>query len=156
MVFLQFKTMENTSLFNPKPWELRSEMRRKRDRELLHCYRSMLRQMLDNGEFIDRGELVRRIIRKSRPCFYVSFFRAYRMVGKILHSGRIDVKNPESAAMWLDLAQKVRETMAENPHLIYRDALVRTLCDKRANRFYLSEDYVYKILYKVIKENKTL
>ena len=135
-------------------YEMRSSLCRERDKELMSCYRRIIAEMFSEKGEISRKEIVRRVIYRSRPKFYVSFFTAYKVVGKYLHSGELRIKNAETRAMWKDLAGKVVETRRANPEINYCDALAITLGTRRADRFYLSEEYVSKLLYHVVKENR--
>ena len=120
-----------------------------RNKELVASFKKILKEEFAKNEALNRRRVVQRVIHESRPRFYVSYNRAY----KVLTSARIHGFNSHRLSlrqqMWRELLMLVETEMQEHPFLNFGHALARVLAEKRASRFYLSPEYCYKYLYNI-------
>lgn len=105
------------------------------------------------GMFV-RREAIRQAIHAGRPQYYLSYNRTYTVMLHYVKHGDVPIKSAEQRAMWLEIAKSVTEQMAKRPYLSLPQAIARTLSTARASRFFISEAYAYKLLYRIVRENK--
>lgn len=134
----------------------RTQMRRMRDREFLQQYREEVNRMLAHGEPLVRRTAVNRALQNGKPLFYLSFTRAYNVMLIYKATGDVPLKEGALREMWLEIARNLDETMLANDRLTMPQALARVLATAHASRFFISETYAYKLLYRIVKENRAL
>lgn len=134
---------------NPK-----AQMRHLRDREFLEAYRQTASEMMSGKEPFVRRKAIRQALKRGRPMYYLSYNRTYTVMLHYLATGDVPIKALQQRAMWLEIAQKVCNEQAINPTLTLPQAIARTLATARASRFFISEEYAYKLLYRIIRERR--
>ena len=72
-----------------------------------------------------------------------------------LAHGDVPLKAREQRAMWLEIASVVMQQMEKRPYLSLPQAIARTLATAHASRFFISEAYAYKLLYRIMRERRT-
>lgn len=122
-----------------------------RDSELTSAYKKFLKEEFLRGDKISRHRVIERTIHESRPHFHVSYEHAYKVLTTIRNHGTSkSFKLALHQQMWHELLSLVEEEMTARPYLSLGHALSRVLAEKRASRFYLSHNYCYKYLYKIV------
>lgn len=134
---------------NPK-----AQMRHLRDKEFLEAYRQTASEMMSGKEPFVRRKAIRQALKRGRPMYYLSYNRTYTVMLHYLATGDVPIKAIQQRAMWLEIAQKVCNEQAINPTLTLPQAIARTLATARASRFFISEEYAYKLLYRIIRERR--
>ncbi len=122
---------------------------RMRDAELLRDYREKLAEAMKTGGEINRQEIVRAVILGCRPRYYLNFDQAYNVMSEIKTHGLPCRKLTLKQQMWMEIYGKVKQLIEQHPNLAVHAALARVLLNERASRYFISEDYAYKRLYRV-------
>ncbi len=123
-----------------------------RNKELLRDYREKLHEAFESDKPLNRKEIVRLVLLEGKPHYYVCFDHAYNIMMKLNTTGKVSKKTMLKQQMWKEIHEKVRKTMADNPGLAMHNALARVLVNERASRYYISEVYAYRYLYKLCHE----
>ncbi len=129
-------------------------MRKMRDEEFLRVYRDVVKEMMHQPGMFVRREAIRRAIKAGRPQYYLSYNRTYTVMLHYVKHGEVPLKSPEQRAMWLEIANAVMRQMEKRRYLSLPQAVARTLATARASRFFISEAYAYKLLYRIMNEKK--
>lgn len=132
----------------------KSQMRRLRDREFLEAYRQVASEMMSGKEPFVRRTAIRRAIERGKPLYYLSYNRTYTVMLHYFATGDVPLKAIEQRAMWLEIAQKVKAVMTEHPAISLPQAIARVLASAHASRFFISEAYAYKLLYRIMRERR--
>lgn len=130
------------------------QLRMMRDKEFLDVYRKVADAMMQSNEPFVRREAIRRTLAAGRPLFYLSYNRAYTVVLHHAAHGDVPLKAQEQRGMWLELCAAVTAMRALHPDFTLPQALARTLATAHASRFYLSEAYASKLLYRIVRDRR--
>ncbi len=122
---------------------------RMRDAELLRDYREKIAEAMKSGGEINRHKIVRDVLHSGRPHYYVSFDQAYNVMSEINTHGLPSRKLTLKQQMWMEIYDKMQQLRERHPNLAIHAALARVLLSERASRYFISEDYAYKHLYRV-------
>jgi len=132
----------------------KAQMRRLRDREFLETYRQVAHEMMNGKEPFIRRLAIRRTIERGKPLYYLSYNRTYTVMLHYFANGEVPLKARQQRAMWEEIVYQVKHTMEEHPSLTLPQAIARTLATAHASRFFISEAYAYKLLYRIMRERK--
>lgn len=124
-----------------------------RNKELLRDYREKLHEAFESDKPLNRKEIVRLVLLEGKPHYYVCFDHAYNIMMKLNTTGKVSKKTLLKQQMWKEIHEKVKKMMSDNPGLAMHNALARVLVTERASRYYISEVYAYRYLYKLCHEN---
>lgn len=144
---------KNTLIFE-KMENAKTHMRHLRDREFLAVYRQVAQEMMQGKEPFVRREAIRRTLERGKPLYYLSYNRTYTVMLHYMSTGDVPLKARQQRAMWLEIGAAVKREMAEHPELTMPQAIARVLATAHASRFYLSEAYAYKLLYRIVHERR--
>ena len=133
----------------------KSQMRQLRDKEFLEAYRKVAAEMLQSKCPFVRREAIKRAIWSGRPLYYLSYNRTYTVMLHYMAHGDVPLKAREQRAMWLEIASVVMDQLQKRPYLSLPQAIARTLATAHASRFFISEAYAYKLLYRIMRERKS-
>lgn len=133
----------------------KTQMRQLRDKEFLEVYRQVADEMLQSPKPFVRREAIRRAIAAGRPLYYLSYNRTYTVMLHYMAHGDVPLKAREQRAMWLEIASVVMQQMEKRPYLSLPQAIARTLASAHASRFFISEAYAYKLLYRIMRERRS-
>ena len=133
----------------------KSQMRQLRDKEFLEAYRKVAAEMLQSKRPFVRREAIKRAIWSGRPLYYLSYNRTYTVMLHYMTHGDVPLKAREQRAMWLEIASVVTQQLQKRPYLSLPQAIARTLATAHASRFFISEAYAYKLLYRIMRERKS-
>lgn len=125
------------------------KMTRMRDEELLRDYREKLNKAMNSGEEINRHKIIKDVLYNCHPRYYLNFDQAYNVMSQIKNHGLPSRKLSLKQKMWLEIYDKVQKLITKHPDLAVHAALARVLLTERASRYFISEEYAYKYLYRV-------
>ncbi|MGN0214072.1 MAG: hypothetical protein ACI4AH_04600 [Muribaculaceae bacterium] len=132
----------------------KTHMRHLRDKEFLEVYRQVAHEMMQDKEPFVRREAIRRTIERGKPLYYLSYNRTYTVMLRYMSTGDVPLKAHEQRAMWLEIGAAVKHEMAEHPSLTLPQAIARVLATAHASKFFISEAYAYKLLYRIMRERR--
>lgn len=128
--------------------------RRARDKEFVETYNAALAKLVNTNLSNPRRAAVKWTVFNGAPHYHVSYERAYKVVCHILRHNASPVKPSLQTAMWMEIAQRVKELMAGST-LSVAQALELVLTHCRASRFFISEHYAYaNLLPRARKERR--
>jgi|GEM_PF-329961 hypothetical protein len=128
--------------------------RQLRDEEFMKLYHETLNFLIDQGVKNARHEAIKFTIHHSHPRYNVSFDRAYPVVCNLLRQNKWIVAGALRRAMWEDIAGHVKALMASGDISIAK-ALEHVLLNCRASRFYISEAYAWRNVYRAANEHRS-
>lgn len=125
-----------------------------RNRAFVRRALAILSDHIRRRECITRKELIEKTLASRPPCYFVEFEHAVRVVGYLLDNpGRCGTN--ASAAMWEELATKVR-ALVEGPRKLRRTkALSFVLNFDRPSRYFLTFRQASRILGRLVGERRS-
>lgn len=127
--------------------------RQLRDEEFLALFHEAYNFLLEQGVKDARRQAIKFTIHQGHPHYNVSFDRAYPVICNLITRNKWLVTGALRREMWLDIATHVKALISRQDISIAK-ALDFVLLNCRASRFYISEAYACRNVYRASKEHK--
>ncbi len=127
--------------------------RQLRDEEFLTLYHEAHNFLIEQGVKDARRQAIKFTIYHGHPRYNVSFDRAYPVICALIAQDKWLVAGALRREMWLDIASHVKAIINQQDISIAK-ALDFVLLNCRASRFYISEAYAWRNVYRAAKEHR--
>ena len=133
----------------------KTRARQERDKELTRMFNDVLGEMMSAGVNNPWLSALRFTLEHGAPRYHVSFERAYRVVCDLLREGTTSLREGYQLAMWREVTERVKSLMESSGCSIAR-AVDVVLRECRASRFFISEAYARRHIYRARHERRNL